>query len=364
MKTLPRNAILRGDAREVLAGLLPESVDCCVASPPYANGLRSYGAGSGELGQEPNVGEYVANLTEVLRLARRVLKPTGSLWLNLGDSFSKHPRQGAPRGSLLLAPQRVALALSEIGFVLRNVLIWQKPNSRPESVRDRLSQTYEVVIFAAKTRRTFFDLDSLRIPHRSAHRAKPRASELGRLYQGGNEGLGKLKAEGRVGHPNGKNPGDVWTVPTATDRLGHQATFPEALIEPMILATCPERICVQCDAPWTRPTRIVSRQISEGVRHTREVGELRRCDCFAPQRTGVTLDFFAGTGTTLAVAERLNRDWLGVELNPEYADLAERRLAEQRKSRGDGRTPRRAEGSALPSARRQSYPLTKGGAGQ
>src|SRR5205814_10269309 len=106
----------------------------------------------------------------------------------------------------------------------------------------------------------------------------------------------------------------------------HQATFPEALVERPIRATCPEVICVQCDEAWTRPTRIVTRQTSEGPRHTRQVGELRRCDCFAPTRPGVVLDPFAGTGTTLAVAKRLRRDWLGIELNDRYAALAAERL--------------------------------------
>ncbi len=331
MKTLPRNTILRGNAREVLAGLLPESVDCCVTSPPYANGVRNYGV-AGQLGQEPTVTEYVENLREVLRLVRRVLKDSGSLWLNLGDAYSKHSRQGAPCGSLLLAPQRVALALAADDWITRNVVVWQKPNPLPQSARDRLSPVYEVVIFATKTRSYFFDLDSLRVPHRSADRARVALTERGRRYQGGNSGLGKLKAEGRVGNARGKNPGDVWTIPTPTDRLGHQATFPEALIERPILATCPERICVQCDAAWTRPTRIVSTPTSEGMRHTREVGELRRCQCFAPTRPGVVLDPFIGTGTTTLVAERLRRDWLGVELNSTFAGLAEDRLRSARRA--------------------------------
>jgi site-specific DNA-methyltransferase (adenine-specific) len=332
VKVLPRNAILRGDARRVLSGLLPESVDCCVTSPPYANGLRDYGA-PGQLGQESNITEYVANLRTVLRGVRRVLKTTGSLWLNLGDSFAKHPRQGAPRGSLFLVPQRVALDLSANGWIVRNVVIWQKPNPLPQSAQDRLSPTYEVVVFATKARRYFFDLDSIRIPHRAAHRAKPQARERHRRYQGNNSGLGTLKAAGRVGHPSGKNPGDVWTVLTAVDRLGHQATFPEALIERPILATCPERICVQCDSAWTRPTRIKSRPTNEGMRHVREVGELRRCECFAPSRPGVVLDPFAGTGTTAVVAERLGRDWLGIELNPDFSKLAETRLHSARRVR-------------------------------
>jgi site-specific DNA-methyltransferase (adenine-specific) len=331
VKTLPRNTILTGDARDVLAGLLPESVDCCVTSPPYANAVRDYRAQE-QLGQEPTISGYVQNLQSVLRGVRRVLKPSGSLWLNLGDSYAQHPRHGAPRGSLLLAPQRLALALMADGWIVRNVAIWHKPNPLPQSAADRLSPTYEVVIFAVKSRRYFFDLDAIRVPHRSADRARPRERERSRRYQGNNTGLGRLKAAGRVGNARGKNPGDVWTIPTAVDRMGHQATFPEALIEPPILATCPERICVQCDAAWTRPTRIVGKQTSEGTRYMREVGELRRCDCFAPSRPGVVLDPFMGTGTTAAVAERLNRDWLGVELNPSFSKLAEDRLRSARRT--------------------------------
>jgi DNA modification methylase len=341
VKTLPRNRILQGFAQAVLPDLLPESVDCCVTSPPYANGLRRYSDQPEELGQEPTITEYVQNLRAVLRGVRRVLKPSGSLWLNLGDSYARHPRQGTPCGSLLLAPQRIALALAADGWIVRNVAIWHKPNPLPQSARDRLSPTYETIIFATKSRRYFFDLDAIRIPHRSADRARPQERERTRRYQGNNTGLGRLKAAGQVGNARGKNPGDVWTVPTAADRLGHQATFPEALIERPILATCPERICVQCDQAWTRPTRIVSKQTNEGMRHTREVGELRRCDCRAPSRSGVVLDPFMGTGTTALVAERLNRDWLGIELNPSFTKLAEGRLraADISTAGGTGCTP-------------------------
>jgi site-specific DNA-methyltransferase (adenine-specific) len=329
MKTLPRNAILTGDARRTLAGLLPESVDCCVTSPPYVAALRDYGR-TDQLGQEPTVSEYVTNLRAVLREVRRVLKPTGSLWLNLGDAHSRHPRQGAPAKGLLLAPQRVALALTEDGWTVRNVAIWHKPNPLPQSARDRLSPTYETIIFATKEPSYFFDLDAIRVPFRSARRAARSAADLGRLYQGHNSGLGKLRAAGHVGHARGKNPGDVWTVPTAVDRLGHQATFPTSLIERPILATCPERICVQCDQAWTRPTRIARRRTAEGLLQVRRVGSLRRCACFAPSRPGVVLDPFFGTGTVGTVAARLGRDWLGVELNPAYVSLARQRLRRTR----------------------------------
>jgi DNA modification methylase len=323
MKTLPRNTVLRGDAAAMLADLLPESIDAIVTSPPYPAGVRDYGAGA-QLGQEVAVTEYVANLCRVLRGAGRVLKPHGSLWLNLGDVYARDGRRGVPRGSLLLAPQRVALALSADGWIVRNIAIWAKPNPLPQSARDRLSPTYEVVIFATKQRRYCFDLDAIREPHRSV--GSPRPSEGQRRYQGGNSGLGRLKALGRVGNPRGKNPGDAWTVATAVDRLGHQATFPEALVERPILATCPERICTQCDQAWVRPTRWLSIHTKEGVRDVRRVGELERCDCFAPSRPGVVLDPFFGAGTVGVVAERLNRDWLGIELNPAYAKLAARRI--------------------------------------
>jgi len=354
VKVLPKNKILTGSACDVLAGLLPESVDCVVTSPPYANAVRDYGV-AGQLGQEPTITEYVQNLREALRGVHRVLKPTGSLWLNIGDSYSKHPRQGAPRGSLLLAPQRVALALSEDGWIVRNVVVWHKPNPLPQSARDRLSPTYETVIFATKSRRYFFDLDAIRVPHRSADRARIALRERGRRYQGNNTGLGKLKAAGRVGNARGKNPGDCWLIPTPTDRQ-HHATFPEALIVRPILSCTPEKRCVQCDEAWLRPTRIKSRRTNEGMLHTREVGELRRCDCFAPSRPGVVLDPFMGTGTTAVVAKRLGRDFLGIELNPAYVKLATDRL------RRDGSTAGGKE--CTPFCSPPELSTNKGGAGR
>jgi len=332
VNVLPRNTVLPGDAATVLGGLLPESVDAVVSSPPYAGGVRDYGA-VGQLGQEASVAAYVANLRAVMRGVGRVLKPSGSLWLNLGDAYARTSTAGVPKGSLLLAPQRLALALSADGWWVRNAVVWQKPNPLPQSAPDRLSPTYEVVLFATKQRRYYFDLDAIRVPHRSASRAgRARAAEAARRYQGGNSGLGALKATGRVGNERGKNPGDVWTLPTARDRSGHQATFPEGLVERPILATCPERICVQCDQPWTRPVRVLTVHTVGGARHLRKVGQLKRCDCFAPSRPGVVLDPFLGSGTVGVVAERLGRDWLGIELNPSYVNLAEQRLDPARRA--------------------------------
>lgn len=325
MKTLPRNQVLLGDAATVLASLLSESVDCVVTSPPYFR-LRDYGHVE-QLGQEAHVDAWVDNLRGVLRGLRRVLKPHGSVWLNVADGYSRHRALGAPPKSLLLGPERLALALHADGWIVRNRIVWHKPNPLPQSAPDRLSPTYETIWFLTRSPDYFFDLDAIREPHRSFGRRKPHQAEASRRYRGGNSGLGALKARGLVGNPAGKNPGDVWTYPTAIDRRGHQATFPAALVERPILATCPERICVQCDQPWTRPTRWLSVHDSEGVRQHRQVGELERCDCFAPTRAGVVLDPFFGTGTVGEVAARLGRDYLGIELSPAYRALANQRLA-------------------------------------
>lgn len=329
MKSLPRNQVLLGDVRERLDELLPESVDCVITSPPYFQ-LRDYGT-AGQLGLEPSVDEWVKSLREVMSLVARTLKPTGTLWLNLGDSFSRHARYGAPAKSLLAAPERLLLSLLADGWTIRNKIVWAKPNPMPSPIRDRLACTYEVVYLLTQSPQYFFDLDAIRVPHRSApgRRTGSRQTSLANYtgpLGGSHSGIDRLKAEGRVGHRNGKNPGDVWTIPTAGFRGAHFAVFPEPLIERAVLAGCPERICVQCDQAWTRPVSVRSVSTKEGSRRIRSVGKLSRCDCFAPSRPGVVLDPFMGSGTTAVVAERHRRDWLGIEVNPAYRDLALRRI--------------------------------------
>jgi site-specific DNA-methyltransferase (adenine-specific) len=336
VKALPRNTILTGDAHKRLAELLLESVDCVVSSPPYYQ-LRDY-AVPGQLGLEGSVDEWVEQLRGIFRLVTRVLKPSGSLWLNLGDSYSRHRRFGAPPKSLLAAPERLLLVLAQDGWVVRNKVVWAKPNPMPTSVRDRLACTYEVVYFLTRSRRYFFDLDAIRLPHRSGPRGKStgRQASLSNYtgpLGGSHSGIDKLKREGLVGHAAGKNPGDVWSLPTAGYRGAHFAVFPEALVERPILATCPERICVQCDRAWTRPVRTFAVHTMEGSRTVRKAGGLRRCDCFAPSRRGVVLDPFFGSGTVGVVAERLGRDWLGIELNPAYRKLAWKRIEAARRKR-------------------------------
>lgn len=346
MKTLPRNVILQGDARTVLSGLLAQSIDCAITSPPYFQ-LRDYGV-RGQLGLEATVEAWVENLRSAFAEVARVLKPHGSVWLNLGDSYSRAQRTGAPPKSLLAAPERLLLALMADGWIVRNKVVWAKANPMPHSVADRLNATYDFVYFLTRQPSYYFDLDAVREPHRSQRPASRRRESSpeerrarGPLAGGDNAGLRQLARRGEVGHRLGKNPGDVWHLPASGYRGAHFATFPPTLVERPLLATCPERICVQCDRAWRRPVRIRrSRAHGRGkpsdsarVRRyptryevIREVGQLKPCGCFAPTRPGVVLDPFFGTGTVGEVARAHGRDWLGIELNSKYVRLAEARL--------------------------------------
>ena len=293
--------ILVGDVRKMLDELPSESVDCIVSSPPYFR-LRNYGEGR-QIGLERHVDEWVDELRLVARGLRRVLKEGGSFWLNLGDTYSRSPLDGALAKSLVLAPERLATALVADGWVLRNKVIWSKPNPMPTSVRDRLSCTWEVVYFFVKAQRYHFDLDAIRVPHRSksaTSRPPTRRPTDGKHAwsvppewrgpsSGTNGGLDRLKAAGLVGHPLGKNPGDVWSLSTASYRGAHHAVFPVSLAERPILATCP-------------------------------VG-------------GIVLDPFMGSGTTAIAAEKHGRQWIGIELNPDFAALAHERIEAERAKR-------------------------------
>lgn len=326
-----RNVILVGDAREQLRRLPAVSVDCVVTSPPYF-ALRNYGV-RGQLGLERSVLEWLGNLLCVIEEVARVLKPAGTLWLNLGDSYSRREAQGAPPKGLVLAPERLLLALAARGWTVRNKVVWAKPNPMPASVRDRLTSSWEPVYVLTRSRHYFFDLDAIREPHRSVRSAGGRRLRGTRPpawagpLAGTQSGLDVLHAHGLPGHPLGKNPGDVWTVPAGRGRGGHHATFPEALLRRPILAGTPERVCVACGLAWERA------RIGRVVGRLALLGALAPvCLCGAAHRPGVVLDPFMGSGTVSVVAESLGRDWVGIELNPRFAEQAERRI---RRARGE-----------------------------
>ena len=328
---MPRGQILVGDALDRLRGLSEGSVDMVLTSPPYFR-LRNY-QHDNQLGLEGHVDQWVDRLAAILAEARRVLVPTGTLWLNLGDTYATHYSQGASRKSLLLAPERLALRLQQDGWIVRNRVVWAKPNPMPISVTDRLAATYEFVYVLAKQPRYFFDLDAIRIPHRSKLARPYVVNRPEEGWRGPNSdtatGLDALKAAGRVGHPLGKNPGDIWTIPTAGFRGAHHAVFPVELARRAIIAGCPEARCSACRLPWRRQLirKLGGTAGGTAVRGSR----IATCDCRAPSEPGLVLDPFMGAGTTAVAAEALGRDWLGIELNPDFAALARQRITDARK---------------------------------
>lgn len=326
-ESLPRRRILIGDAAARIKELPDRSVDMVLTSPPYFR-LRNYQI-DGQLGLEPHIDDWVDDLLAVTRELHRVLVPSGTVWLNLGDTFATHLQQGASRKSLLLGPERLALAMVADGWVLRNKLVWAKSNARPSSVRDRLTCSWEpIYLFAASSRpgqRTFFDLDDIRVPHRSqpprtAATSGPVTRAVWRGPNGQDDrGLAAMKQTGRVGHVLGKNPGDVWQLASSNFRGAHHATFPLTLAERTIRAGCPQFRCTSCRTPWRRSIRRLGH---EAVR-----GALRAdCTCQEGREPGLVLDPFMGAGSTAVAAEQLSRDWLGVELNPDFAELAHQRI--------------------------------------
>jgi len=293
--------LILGDCLTELKKLQGESIDCCITSPPYW-GLRDYGV-SGQLGLEKTPEEYVAKMVEVFREVKRVLKDKGTLWLNLGDSyngmkvgntsekwpvintdsFTKFPAPGLKPKDLVGIPWRVAFALQSDGWYLRQDIIWHKPNPMPESVTDRCTKTHEYIFLLAKSQKYYFDNeaiaepvspDSFRTKRPMTSGAKAQLSSYTRGQpQGRTCGVGK----------NGKrNKRSVWTITTKPFKGAHFATFPEDLILPCVLAGCP--------------------------------------------KDGLILDPFAGAGTTGVVAKKNNRNFIGIELNPKYVEMAQRRI--------------------------------------
>jgi DNA modification methylase len=292
--------ILCGDSREMLATLPDGSVQTCVTSPPYF-GLRDYGV-DGQIGLEPTVEEFVENLVDVFRGVRRVLKDDGTLWLNLGDSYAanrgyqvtdgKHIDVGNNMGmkvpdglkpkDLIGIPWRVAFALQQDGWYLRQDIIWSKPNPMPESVRDRCTKAHEYLFLLSKAPRYYYDAEAIAEPVTAS--TIERLSQPTLDTQAGSDRVpgktnGAMKA---VGEMDTRNKRSVWTVTTQPISEAHFATFPPKLIEPCILA-------------GSRPGDTV-------------------------------LDPFSGSGTSGLVADRLGRDSILIELNPDYAEMARRRI--------------------------------------
>ena len=304
-------SLLLGNCLDVLSALPESSVQCCVTSPPYW-GLRNYGV-DGQLGLEETPDAYVANMVAVFRAVRRVLRDDGTLWLNLGDSYSgaaggnnrgegagggkergkamgfgtlpkrKDLEGGLKHKDLAGIPWRVAFALQADGWWLRQDIIWYKPNPMPESVTDRCTKAHEYIFLLTKSAKYFYDNEAVKekslhvgVTHRAANKGKAHSEEAG------------LDTRPKVDWttPETRNKRSVWTVATKPYKDAHFATFPPKLIEPCILA--------------------------------------------GSAADTLVLDPFSGAGTTGVVAVQHGRRYIGIELNPDYLEMSRKRIQETR----------------------------------
>ena len=288
--------ILQGNCLEVLKDLPEQSVNTCITSPPYW-GLRNYQEEE-QLGLEDTPEEFVESLVKVFREVKRVLRDDGTVWLNLGDTYCgtghkgnytdpKHKEgrngqkialnnkiDGLKSKDLVGIPWRVALALQQDGWYLRQDIIWHKPNPMPESVTDRCTKSHEYIFLLSKNAKYYFDNESIKEDSVTIIKKRTRKTGTGVDSNIGNKGS--------AGNNGKRNKRSVWTVPTKPFKGAHFATFPPDLIEPCVLAGCPEG--------------------------------------------GTVLDPFGGAGTTGLVAQQHNRDSILIELNPDYIDIPEKRL--------------------------------------
>lgn len=259
-----KNRIIQGDTLTVLKTLPDESIDCVITSPPYF-GLRDYGM-DGQIGLEETPEAYVAKLVEVFREVKRVLKKEGTCWLNLGDSYAAGgngggtEKQDSNRGTLALKgkakkappglkskdlvgiPWRVAFALQADGWYLRQDIIWAKPNPMPESVTDRCTKSHEYIFLLTRSPKYYFDNEAIKEPAISTDNSERDRDTTKLNNTPGRTKMGGLKTNGY----ETRNKRSVWTIPTKAYSGAHFATFPPALIEPMIKAGCPDKICKHC----------------------------------------------------------------------------------------------------------------------
>jgi DNA modification methylase len=368
---MSRAQVINADANEGLRQIKDGSVQTCITSPPYW-GLRDYGSDD-QLGLEPTPEEYTENLVAVFREVRRVLRDDGTLWLNLGDSYIGGGRGGqsaakrsagwqpdyalrgyVPTGmkakDLVGIPWRVAFALQADGWYLRSDIIWHKPNPMPESVTDRPTKAHEYLFLLTKSPRYYYDADAIR--EEAAVDTSGQTIRYGGSKYGDSDDPHHATKSGNAYEFTGKrNRRTVWTVTTKPFSGAHFAVFPPDLIEPCVLAGSSPTACGECGAPYERDTQREktwesgsgrSGRKPNGKYGTDHQGDIRlgptisvetvgwkpTCDHDDDSSSSLVLDPFTGSGTTGIVALRHGRDFVGTELNPEYAQMAEQRIAD------------------------------------
>jgi DNA modification methylase len=304
------NRVHQGDCLQLLKQIDDNSIDMCITSPPYW-ALRNYGV-DGQIGLEPNMKDYIEKLCLVFDEVKRVLKKSGTCWINIGDTYArnknfhdsgtehfgkqKYMESQLPNidieidikeKSQCAIPERLKIAMIERGWICRNTIIWHKPNAMPESVTDRFTDDYEYLYFFTKSSKYYFHQilepykeDTYR---RAGEGPAKGYKSLTDVYSGmSNEKINAYHKKVKTGQLTHRNKRSVWSISTHGYSGPHFATYPEELVEPCINAGCP--------------------------------------------MNGVVLDPFIGTGTSGVVALRLNRQFIGLELNPEYVKLANKRI--------------------------------------
>jgi len=373
------NQIIQGDALTILKQLPDEIVNCCVSSPPYWN-LRDYGV-KGQLGLEKTFEEYIAKLCDIFDQVKRVLRKDGTCWVNLGDTYNSTPigRQVDPKRkikngdfsynhkknvvknlstkTLLLIPQRFEIEMVNRGWILRNTIIWKKPNCMPSSANDRFTVDFEYLFFFVKSKNYWFEQQFEEYTEPLNRWGGPSIRNSSHKYiEIGEPKLGKFGATSmfRKGRPvrpdeNGRNKRSVWTIPTQPFPEAHFATFPERLIETPIKAGCPEFVCKKCGKARVK----IFKEATGGTKghswhdHSADMkkGNVKKqtgseyntykrgnfkgytdCGCNASFESGIVLDPFSGAGTTAVVAKKQGKKYIGIELKQEYIDMANKRL--------------------------------------
>lgn len=297
------NTTINADCLSALKHLASESIDCVVTSPPYW-GLRNYNtnpiiwdgkkdckhhwvknfcthcnAWRGELGAEPDYDLYINHLCSIFDEVQRVLKPTGTCWINLGDIYNPKNK------SLLLIPTKFADEMINHGWILRNTIIWHKPNAMPHSVKDRFTVDFEYLFFFVKSQKYYFEQQFEPIQESTLKKAKSKVNDNKSHFYQGMSKHNYEKFQQRILYDptyKGRNKRSVWNISTVPFKGAHVATYPPKLIEIPIKAGCP--------------------------------------------KNGIVLDPFMGSGTTAVVAKKLHRNYIGIELNPEYIKMAEGRI--------------------------------------